>query len=203
MCSTPPTNSSRETADNQARCSMNAIFLTLSDSHIGQAQLEPRCTCERISTDRKRASRDAKNNRTASLVPKRNKTQTLLGLRKTNKCTKAEKGNGAHVEQAEHSKPSRASKADCELSGITGKISPLSCPTSHVLCLMCFALRLASHVLRLLSRLQRLNVSCPLFTSCVVSFWSSVFCPQSHVLCFCVLGSQVQGHPVWGFRSHV
>ena len=98
-------------------------MLTLSDSHIGQARLESKFTREQVSTCRKRISGDAKHNQTTRLVPRREKHW----VQHTN-TRRAEGGSETHIEQAEHSKPSRESQVDCELSSITSSmILPLCC----------------------------------------------------------------------------
>ena len=105
----PPTKQSRDTADNQARCSTDAS-LTLSDSHIGQAHLEPKFTREQVATCRKRISGDAKSKQTMRLVWLRDKTITA-GIARNKQIHKGqEKNNVTHVERGEHSKPSREPK---------------------------------------------------------------------------------------------
>ena len=64
---TPPTHQSRDTADHQARCSMDAMF-TLSDSDISQVHIEPKFTRPQVSTCRQRISGDAQNNQNMRLM---------------------------------------------------------------------------------------------------------------------------------------
>ena len=100
-------------ADRQARCSMDAM-LTPSGSFTGQAHLDPKFTSEQVASCRRPISGAAKNNQTKRLMWMREKL-SMLGCAGQTK----ERRNETHVEQAEHRKPSRESKVDRDLPGVT------------------------------------------------------------------------------------